>query len=157
MARRPMSGIRMGWKLSSVLTRMTKPIWAPPLERTCEAAKCPAWTHDDQNRRGQRREGSRILRHAWRPRLACLVGQGLAYRTRVFDNHAMHDPLGRLLELRLRVRRNPQARAYVDRALALVARTLADEPDMATLDGEVDRLTEDLAKRFGQQPRVSVQ
>jgi hypothetical protein len=69
----------------------------------------------------------------------------------------MCDPVARLLELRLRFRRNPQARAYVDRALVLAARALADDADMVALDDEVSRLAEDLAVRFAPRPKVSVQ
>jgi hypothetical protein len=67
----------------------------------------------------------------------------------------MDDPLARLLEMRLRFRCNPEARAYVDRALALVASAIAEEADMAVIDDEVSRLADDLAARFG--PRVKVQ
>ena len=61
----------------------------------------------------------------------------------------MHDPLARLLELRLLYRRNPQARAFVDRALVLVAEAQAQDADLEALDAEAGRLAEDLAVRFG--------
>lgn len=67
----------------------------------------------------------------------------------------MSDPVTRLLELRLRFRRNPEARAYVDRALALVAKAIADDPDLEAVDREVIKLANDLAFRFG--PRTKVQ
>jgi hypothetical protein len=64
----------------------------------------------------------------------------------------MCDSLARLLELRLRFRRNPEARAYVDRALAVLAQAIGDDADSEAIDCEVTRLADDLAARFG--PRV---
>ncbi len=61
----------------------------------------------------------------------------------------MSDALAHLLELRLRFRRNPEARALVDRALALVARAAGPDADPAVLDAEVAHLAADLARRFG--------
>lgn len=55
-----------------------------------------------------------------------------------------------LLELRVRTRGNPQARAIVDRCLALVAR--AESPaglDALEAAQELRRLSDDLALRFG--------
>lgn len=56
----------------------------------------------------------------------------------------MHDPLGRLLELRVRFRRNPEARAIIDRCLALVARAVAEDADMSATDLEVTQVADDL-------------
>jgi hypothetical protein len=61
----------------------------------------------------------------------------------------MSDALAHLLELRLRFRRNPEARALIDRALALVARAAGPDADPAVLDAEVAYLAADLARRFG--------
>jgi hypothetical protein len=61
----------------------------------------------------------------------------------------MSDPVARLLEMRLRFRHNPEARAVVDRCLVLVARGLEDDTDDAALDREVSKLADDLALRFG--------
>jgi hypothetical protein len=61
----------------------------------------------------------------------------------------MGDPVARLLDLRLRFRRNPEARAYVDRALAVVAKAVADDADLAAIDREIIQLAEDLVLRFG--------
>jgi hypothetical protein len=60
----------------------------------------------------------------------------------------MCDPLARLLEMRLRFRRNPQARTDIDRALAAVAAALAGDPDFAALDREAMGLAERLTRRF---------
>ena len=58
--------------------------------------------------------------------------------------------LAYLLELRLRVRRSPEARAIVDRCLQLVARVEAAEVhELPALQAEVRRLEDDLALRFG--------
>jgi hypothetical protein len=55
-----------------------------------------------------------------------------------------------LLALRLRYRRNPEARALVDRALALVARAqTADEAAFLELKAETQGLADMLALRFG--------
>jgi hypothetical protein len=69
----------------------------------------------------------------------------------------MSDPQARLFELRLRFRRNPEARALVDRCLVLVARATEDGAGMAALDREVTRLADDLALRFGAPAGVRVQ
>ena len=69
----------------------------------------------------------------------------------------MSDPLARLLELRLRYRRNPQARALVDRCLMLVAQACGANADMAALDQDVTALADDLALRFGAPARATVQ
>ena len=61
----------------------------------------------------------------------------------------MSDALAHLLELRLRFRRNPEARALVDRALVLVAKGAAADADPFALDLEVAQLRAELARRFG--------
>ncbi len=66
----------------------------------------------------------------------------------------MCDPQARLFQLRLRFRRNPEARALVDRGLLLVARATEAGADMAALDREVTQLADDLALRFGAPKRV---
>jgi hypothetical protein len=68
----------------------------------------------------------------------------------------MHAPLARLLELRLRYRRNPAARAYVDRALGLVSKALSEDADLAIVDAEMKQLAADLAARFGARTAVKV-
>jgi hypothetical protein len=55
-----------------------------------------------------------------------------------------------LLALRLRYRRNPDARALVDRALLLVSRAeTADEAGFLVLKAESQRIADELALRFG--------
>lgn len=55
-----------------------------------------------------------------------------------------------LLAMRLRFRRNPEARALVDRALSLVARAeSADEAQFLELKVETQRIAGELALRFG--------
>ena len=61
----------------------------------------------------------------------------------------MLEPQARILELRLRFRRNPEARMLVDRCLMLLARAIEGDADMTELDRELTRLTDDLALRFG--------
>lgn len=62
----------------------------------------------------------------------------------------MDDPVGHLLALRLRFRRNPEARALVDRCLVLVSRAeTADAVDLRAIYKEVDDLADELALRFG--------
>lgn len=68
----------------------------------------------------------------------------------------MSDVLGQLLELRVRFRRNPEARALVDRALVLVAKAAAKDADDAALDHEVAALSAELARRFGPPTRLSL-
>ena len=68
----------------------------------------------------------------------------------------MCDPLARLLDLRLRFRRNPEARACVDRALAILAQAIGENADDEAIDREVTRLAEDLAVRFGPRRKVQV-
>ena len=59
-------------------------------------------------------------------------------------------PLAYLLELRLKMRGNPEGLAIVDRCLAMVARAeAADALALEALHREVARLGEDLARRFG--------
>ncbi|WP_374576353.1 hypothetical protein [Phenylobacterium sp.] len=67
----------------------------------------------------------------------------------------MSDALGQLLELRLRFRRNPEARALVDRAIALVAKATAADADPCALDLEVAKLGAELTRRFGSPSGVS--
>jgi hypothetical protein len=69
----------------------------------------------------------------------------------------MHDPLARLLALRIRYRRNPEARAYVDRALAILARATAEDADLDALDADVNALADDLGLRFAAPSPVNVQ
>ena len=64
--------------------------------------------------------------------------------------------MGQLLELRLRFRRNPEARALVDRAIALVAKATAADADQCALDLEVTKLSAELARRFGSPRGVSL-
>jgi len=62
---------------------------------------------------------------------------------------ADHD-LAYLLELRIKLRRNPEARALVDRCLALVAQASeADDAAFEVLELEVRRMADNLALRFG--------
>jgi hypothetical protein len=60
----------------------------------------------------------------------------------------MSDALGQLLELRVRFRRNPEARALARRALVLVAKAAAKHADDVALDLEVAALCAELARRF---------
>lgn len=62
------------------------------------------------------------------------------------------------LELRVRVRHSREARALVDRCLALVARSNgADADELRALYREVVTLADDLALRFGAPKTVVVQ
>ena len=61
----------------------------------------------------------------------------------------MSDALAHLLELRLRFRSNPEARALVDHAIALVAKATAADADPCALDLEVAQLGAELSRRFG--------
>jgi hypothetical protein len=69
----------------------------------------------------------------------------------------MCDPVARMLDLRLRYHRNPEARAYVDRALAIVAKASADEADLSTLDCEIACLTHELRERFAPPEKLRTQ
>jgi hypothetical protein len=63
-----------------------------------------------------------------------------------------------LLELRVRLRRNPEAREIVDRCLQLLV-LAEDATDPATLDiveAEIRRLEDELATRFGAPARAIV-
>lgn len=68
----------------------------------------------------------------------------------------MSDGLGHLLELRLRFRRNPEARALVDRAIALVAKATTADADPCALDLEVAQLGAELTRRFGSPRGISL-
>ncbi len=60
------------------------------------------------------------------------------------------DPLAYLLALRLRVRGRPEALRIVDRCLNLVGRAqTADPAEFAALQREMEKIADDLAKRFG--------
>ncbi len=61
-----------------------------------------------------------------------------------------------MLDLRLRLRGNPQGLAIVDRCLALLARAAeAEGPQLAAVEREVAELAKALADRFGPaRPRV---
>lgn len=62
----------------------------------------------------------------------------------------MEDALAYLLELRLRCRGNPEARAIVDRSLALLARAeRADGEELQRIEAEIETLLTELAARFG--------
>jgi hypothetical protein len=66
--------------------------------------------------------------------------------------------LAYLLELRVRTRGSPRARAIVDRCLALIALAeTADEAGRAELYREVADLADHLALRFGAPSNASVQ
>ena len=64
---------------------------------------------------------------------------------------ALYDPLGWLLELRLKLRGQPEALALVDRALSIVSRSRGetDLAKLAALQEEVDELADALPLRFG--------
>lgn len=60
------------------------------------------------------------------------------------------ESLGWLLELRLRVRRNPESRAIVDRCLSICAQaSKADPAELARLHAQVLEIADTLAVRFG--------
>lgn len=70
----------------------------------------------------------------------------------------MDENVAYLLELRVRTRGSPSARALVDRCLALIAR--AETADLAVqleLYQEVAHIADDLALRFGAPSTVTVQ
>jgi hypothetical protein len=83
----------------------------------------------------------------------------LVRQAQVYEDAAVYDPQTRLYELRLRVRRNPEARAMIDRCLAIVARAYAVEADsdFEALDREVTVIVDDLALRFGAPTGATVQ
>jgi hypothetical protein len=63
-----------------------------------------------------------------------------------------------LLEMRVRVRRNPHARALIDWALAIVAEAHgADATRLAELRAAVEALTRELELRFGAPRSASIQ
>jgi hypothetical protein len=66
------------------------------------------------------------------------------------------EAVAHLLELRVRVRHSREARALVDRCLALIARANgADSEELRALYREVDVLGDELALRFGA-PKTAV-
>lgn len=68
------------------------------------------------------------------------------------------DAVGYFLALRVRVRHSAEARALVDRCLALIARAnKADAGGLQALYREVDTLADDLALRFGAPKTVVTQ
>ncbi|MBI1196733.1 MAG: hypothetical protein GC203_02600 [Phenylobacterium sp.] len=61
------------------------------------------------------------------------------------------------VDLRLRVRDSPQARAIVDRCLVLLAQARdADLATFAALEAEIDALRQELEGRWGPKARVKV-
>ena len=67
----------------------------------------------------------------------------------------MDHAIAYFLELRIRFRRNPEARAIVDRCLALVAAAgEADAQRLAELQRDVEALREELVSRFGEKPAL---
>ena len=63
----------------------------------------------------------------------------------------MDEAIGYFLELRIRFRRNPEARAIVDRCLGLIAAAQQAEPhQFSELEAQVDRLRGELVRRFGE-------
>lgn len=71
----------------------------------------------------------------------------------------MPDPaLSYLLELRLRTRGNPEARALVDRCLALLAQAESADPEtLEALHREVQKIGDGLALRFGAPKSAALQ
>lgn len=68
----------------------------------------------------------------------------------------MDEAVAYFLELRVRVRHSREARALVDRCLALIARAQgADADELCALYREVDALADELALRFGA-PKTAV-
>ena len=67
------------------------------------------------------------------------------------------DYLGYLLELRLRCRRSPAARALVDRCLALIVAAERGEADDTAIRREIANIANDLALRFGAPATASIQ
>ena len=69
------------------------------------------------------------------------------------DDSPASTDLAYLLELRLRVRGNAEARAFVDRCIALTdAAAKADAETLKQLESEVVALADGLALRFGAPP-----
>jgi hypothetical protein len=65
----------------------------------------------------------------------------------------MDSTVAYLVELRIRFRRNPQARAIVDHCLALVAAAgEADAERLADLERDIEALRAELVARFGEKP-----
>jgi hypothetical protein len=81
----------------------------------------------------------------------------LAAASTISNTIVVYDAQAQLLEMRVRFRRNPEARAWVDRCLVLVARVEAGELDAEATHREVERIVEDLVLRFGARGRISVQ
>lgn len=68
----------------------------------------------------------------------------------------MDEAVAYFLELRVRVRHSREARALVDRCLALIARAEgANADELCALYREVDALADELALRFGA-PKTAV-
>lgn len=62
----------------------------------------------------------------------------------------MDEAVAYFLDLRLRVRRRPEARAIVDRCLEILGRAAdADAATLLVLDRQLEALREDLERRFG--------
>lgn len=62
----------------------------------------------------------------------------------------MDEAVAHFLELRVRVRRDPEARAIVDRCLLILAKArTADAEGFAALQDEILALGDELALRFG--------
>ncbi|MDP3749938.1 MAG: hypothetical protein Q8Q88_23165 [Phenylobacterium sp.] len=62
----------------------------------------------------------------------------------------MDEAVAYFLDLRLRVRRQPEARAIVDRCLEILARAAdADAATLLVLDRQLEALRADLERRFG--------
>lgn len=62
----------------------------------------------------------------------------------------MDETIAYLLELRARVRGNPEARAIVDRCLTLIVRAReADAPTLVILEQQVADLRAELERRLG--------
>jgi hypothetical protein len=66
--------------------------------------------------------------------------------------------ISQLLEMRLRARGNPVARAIIDQCLVFVSRAAtADPAGVAELESEVRQFADDLALRFGAPKSATVQ
>ena len=62
----------------------------------------------------------------------------------------MDEAVGYFLEMRIRLRNNPEARAIIDRCLSLIARSIEADPEtLLALYREVEVLGDELALRFG--------